>query len=91
MTNAFMKSSSNSLHVLRKPMDIVASIKTLSSTIVASKCVCDNARNSCLNARVKSIRLMNVVLKAGYNEVLTSISVVEYSEMHSLILGPPLL
>ena len=69
-----MKSSSKSLQVFRNPIDMVASINTLSSTTVASKCSCDIERNSCLNALLRSILLMNCVRKNGYKDSLTPVS-----------------
>ena len=89
--NAFMKSSSKSLHVFRKPIDIVASIKTRSSTTVANKCNCEILRKSCLNARLRSILLMNRVLRHGDSDSLAPKSFVEKSKILSFILGPFLL
>ena len=57
LTKALMNSSSNSLHVFRSPMDMVASIKTYPLTTVTSKYICGICRKSCLKARRRSILL----------------------------------
>ena len=67
---------------------MVSPMKTNSSTLVASKYICEIFRNNCLNACLRSSLLIKIVLKQGYRDFLTPASLVVKLRILSFMLGP---